>query len=96
MSRRKLTDSEISDALKSLPGWSLTNGKLHRQYTCKDFVAAWGKMSSAALVAESMNHHPDWSNVWNRVTIDLWTHDVGGITENDTKLAQKFEEIFPG
>lgn len=94
MSRRKLTETEIADALKNLKGWALADGKLHCEYTCKDFVNAWGKMCSAALVAEAMNHHPAWSNVWNRVTVDLWTHDAGGITENDVKLAAKFSEIF--
>lgn len=94
MARQKLTAQEIAAELPSLAGWSYKEGKLHRLFTCRDFVHAWGFMSSVALVAESMNHHPDWSNVWNRVTIDLMTHDSGGVTRNDLELAKKISQIF--
>jgi 4a-hydroxytetrahydrobiopterin dehydratase len=83
----RLSDAEIAERLKSLPGWSLTSGKLHREFRFGDFSEAFGFMARAALAAEKMNHHPDWSNVWNRVTVDLSTHDAGGITELDFRLA---------
>jgi len=64
MPAKKLTDSEIQEWLKKAKGWSLVNGKLHREFQCKDFVSAFGNMTRVALVAESMNHHPEWCNVW--------------------------------
>lgn len=94
MSRQKLADAEISAALAALPGWSYQAGKLHREFSFKDFVAAWGFMSSCALAAEAMNHHPDWSNVWNRVRVELMTHDAGGVTQNDLALARRMNEIY--
>jgi len=94
MSRQKLAEAEITAALAKLPGWSYQAGKLHREFTFKDFVAAWGFMSSCALAAESINHHPDWSNVWNRVRVELMTHDAGGVTQNDLALARRMSEIY--
>ena len=93
MSRQKLPEAEITAALAGLPGWSYREGKLHREFKFANFVEAWGFMSSCALVAEAMNHHPDWSNVWNRVTVDLMTHDAGGVTKNDLELAKRMSEI---
>ncbi len=90
---RKLTESEIQSALESLAGWRLKEGKLHREYTFTDFAHAFGFMAAAAVMAEGLNHHPEWCNVWNRVSIDLTTHDAGGITELDVQLAAKMEEI---
>jgi 4a-hydroxytetrahydrobiopterin dehydratase len=89
----KLSDSEIHRALEGLPGWSIVNGKLHRDYKFPDFVHAFGFMATAAVGIEAMGHHPEWSNVWNRVTVDLTTHDAGGITSRDVKLAEKLESI---
>ena len=77
-----------------MPGWRLMGGKLHKQYECKDFNAAFGNMARVALVAEAMNHHPEWSNVWNKVVFDLTTHSVKGISDLDFVLAAKIEEIF--
>ncbi len=90
---RKLTAAEIEAALAALPGWSETEGKLHREYRFPDFVHAFGFMAAAAVAIEAMNHHPEWFNVWNRVEIDLWTHDSGGITKRDVELAGKLEEL---
>lgn len=84
-----LSPNQLDTALNQLDGWSIQNGKLHRQYQFPSFVEAFGFMSSMALVAESMGHHPEWFNVYNRVTIDLTTHDAGGITQKDVDLAQK-------
>jgi len=94
MKSQKLSDSEIQSQLKKTKGWSLVNGKLHRAFECKDFVAAFGKMTQVALVAESMNHHPEWFNVWNKVVVDLNTHNVQGISNLDFELAGKINEIF--
>lgn len=82
-----LTDTQIAEALSRLPGWSVTAGKLHREYKFSDFIHAFSFMTAAALEAERMNHHPEWSNVWNRVSIDLSTHDSGGVTAKDVALA---------
>jgi 4a-hydroxytetrahydrobiopterin dehydratase len=88
-----LTQDALDELLAELPGWSLAQGKLHREYEFADFVEAFGFMARAALVAERMNHHPDWSNVWNRVVVDLVTHSAGGITSNDAELARAFEAL---
>jgi 4a-hydroxytetrahydrobiopterin dehydratase len=89
----KLSESEIAAALSKLPGWKLQAGKLHREYKFRDFVTAFGFMASAALVAQAMDHHPEWFNVWNTVRIDLATHDAAGITALDVTLAQAMEEL---
>jgi 4a-hydroxytetrahydrobiopterin dehydratase len=94
MGAKKLTDAEIQLELTKAKGWSLVQGKLHRAFECKDFAAAFGKMTQVALAAESMNHHPEWSNVWNKVVIDLNTHSVQGISALDFQLAAKVNEIF--
>ena len=80
MRAEKLTDADIQKHLQTVAGWRLVNGKLHKEFECKDFVTAFGKMTQVALVAEWMNHHPEWSNVWNKVVIDLNTHSVQGIS----------------
>jgi 4a-hydroxytetrahydrobiopterin dehydratase len=94
MAAKKLTETEVKERLSEVRGWTLQGGKLHRAFECKDFVAAFGNMTRVALVAEAMNHHPEWFNVWNKVVIDLNTHSVGGISELDFKLAGKINEIF--
>jgi 4a-hydroxytetrahydrobiopterin dehydratase len=89
----KLGDADSAARLKALPGWSLEAGKLHKAFTFKGFVEAWSFMSAVALVAEAMGHHPEWSNVWNRVTVDLTTHDAGGLTALDFDLAARMEGL---
>jgi 4a-hydroxytetrahydrobiopterin dehydratase len=89
----KLSEAEISTALASLKGWSDVDGKLHREYRFADFVHAFGFMATASMVIEKLNHHPEWFNVWNRVTIDLVTHDSAGITKKDIELATLLEGI---
>jgi 4a-hydroxytetrahydrobiopterin dehydratase len=89
----KLSETEIATALSKLSGWTLAGGKLHREYKFADFVAAFGFMTGAALVAQGMDHHPEWFNVWNAVRVDLSTHDAGGITALDVKLAHSMEEL---
>jgi 4a-hydroxytetrahydrobiopterin dehydratase len=94
MPAKRLSEVEIAELLPKVKGWSVVNGKLHREMTCKDFVTAFGNMTRVALVAESMNHHPEWFNVWNKVVVDLTTHSVKGISDYDFKLAEKINDIF--
>ena len=89
----KLSEKQIDNALAALPGWSLRDGKLHRELRFRDFSAAFGFMTRVALAAEKRDHHPEWSNVWNRVSIDLVTHESNGITERDVALAQVISEL---
>ncbi len=89
----KLDESVLQAELAKLPGWSVANAKLHRDLKFADFIHAFGFMATAAIAIEAMNHHPEWSNVWNRVTIDLTSHDTGGITTRDIKLAHKLSEL---
>lgn len=84
----KLTKRQIEEALPDLDGWKFKDEKLHRQFKFADFVQAFGFMTSAALEAEKMNHHPEWSNVYNKVKVALVTHEAGGITELDIELAR--------
>ena len=70
-------------------GWSIVDGKLHREFAFKDFIEAFAFMTKVAFAAEKLNHHPDWSNSWNKVTIDVVSHDKGGITETCVALAEK-------
>ena len=93
MTRHKLSDTEIQAGLAARPGWTLVAGKLQREYKFKNFVRAFGFMTSVALVAERMNHHPEWFNVYGTVKVDLTTHDVGGISQLDFKLAEKMDAL---
>src|SRR5215475_2919315 len=83
MSRKALSEPEIAAAVQNLPDWTVKNGKLHREYKFPDFAHAMGFIATAAPKIEKMDHHTEWSNVYNRVTVDLWTHDSGGITQHD-------------
>jgi 4a-hydroxytetrahydrobiopterin dehydratase len=91
--RRKLTDEEVRNALDTLPNWSLHHAKLSREYTFRDFAHAFGFMATAAVLIEKMDHHPEWRNVYNRVSVDLTTHDAGGVTAKDIELARVLENI---
>lgn len=88
-SRARLTSDQLTSGLASIPGWEIAGGKLRKDFVFHDFVQAFGFMSSVALIAESMNHHPEWSNVYNKVRIELTTHDAGGLTALDLELAQR-------
>lgn len=90
---KKLDDESVQELVKKLPGWAVKNGKLHREYKFADFPHAFGMMATAAPAIEKMNHHPEWSNVYNQVTVDLSTHDAGGITQKDFDLALLLEGI---
>ena len=89
----RLNDDAIRERLEALDGWQVLDGKLHREYRFDGFAAAFGFMATVALVAEKMDHHPEWSNVYNRVDIALVTHDAGGITERDLQLAESISQL---
>jgi len=90
---RKFSGSELKEALDQLPGWTVAEGKLHKDYIFPDFVHAFGFMSTAALGIEKLNHHPEWFNVYNRVRVDLMTHDAQGITQKDVELAKLLDAV---
>jgi 4a-hydroxytetrahydrobiopterin dehydratase len=89
----RLTDSEIQNRMSSLPDWQFRDGALERKLQFGNFVNAFGFMASVALVAERMNHHPEWSNVYDTVTIRLTTHDAGGVSERDFALATEISSL---
>jgi len=88
MGLTKLSDEQIQTELKDLEGWSVVDGKLHKEFQFLDFNEAFGFMARASMHIEKMNHHPEWFNVYNKLVVDLMTHDASGITENDTNLAK--------
>jgi 4a-hydroxytetrahydrobiopterin dehydratase len=92
----RLSDAERASLATTLPNWPLVTGReaIARSFQFRDFSEAWGFMNRVALLAESQGHHPDWSNVWNRVRIELSTHDAGGLTDNDVKLAQAIDALL--
>lgn len=98
----RLTETERAALAGTLPGWTLlaagaASGELiRRRFTFPNFSAAWGFMSRVALLAEQQDHHPDWSNVWNRVEITLSTHDAGGLTARDVRLAGAIDALVAG
>ena len=92
MKMRKATESEIQEWMTELGSWTIENGKLHREYRFRDFVEAFGFMAQVALLAERAAHHPEWSNVYNRVVVDLTTHEAQGLTQKDFDLAREMEQ----
>ena len=92
----KLSDEEIAGRLEGVKDWELVEGKLHREFRFGSFVAAFAFMSAVALIAERSDHHPEWSNVYDRVTIDLTTHDAGGLTAKDFSLAAAAGRLAEG
>ena len=84
----RLSQEDINEELKSLQGWSVVNEKLHKEFQFDNFNQAFGFMTRSAMEIEKMNHHPEWFNVYNKITIELTTHDAGGITKNDVNLAK--------
>jgi 4a-hydroxytetrahydrobiopterin dehydratase len=90
---KRLSDEEIGSALPGLEGWRVISGKLNREYRFANFVEAFGFMSSVALVAESMDHHPEWFNVYRTVRVHLTTHDAGGLSARDFQLARTMDKL---
>ena len=89
----RLDDTQLTAALKNLPGWEVRDGKLSRTYRFKDFGDAFGFMCTCALRIHAMDHHPEWSNVYSTVKVELVTHDAKGITAKDVELASVMESI---
>lgn len=87
-----MSNEEVAAALAGLAGWTLSDGKLCREFRFVDFVKAIAFIDRVAVEAEALDHHPEWCNVYNRVRVELWTHDVGGISHLDFQLAHKMNE----
>ncbi|MGI9127524.1 MAG: 4a-hydroxytetrahydrobiopterin dehydratase [Roseomonas sp.] len=94
----KLNATERAGLLATLPAWQLVEGRdaITRSFRFKDFSKAWGFMARVALLAEAQDHHPEWFNVWNRVEITLSTHDAGGLSARDVRLAQAIDGLLAG
>lgn len=92
----RLSQREIARRLATLPGWTARDGRLHRAFAFRDFAEAFAFMTAAAREAEALGHHPDWSNAYNRVTVDLTTHDAGGLTDLDFALATRLDALAAG
>lgn len=90
---KKLSANEIEEALKKLSGWELKDNMIKKSFTFTDFKEAFSVMTHIAFECEKQNHHPDWENVYNSLTIKLNTHDAGGVTQKDLDLAQTIEDI---
>jgi len=88
-----LSQEQIKNELKNMLGWTVVEGKLHKEFQFDDFNQAFGFMTRAAMHIEKMNHHPEWFNVYNKLVVNLTTHDAGGITENDIKLAKTLNSL---
>jgi 4a-hydroxytetrahydrobiopterin dehydratase len=91
MTNKLLTADQTIALATELPEWTLSNNKLRREFVLSDFNAAFGFMTRVALVAEAMGHHPEWSNVWNRVVIELTTHDLSGLSSLDVQMAKRID-----
>lgn len=98
MARTKMTDAEVKAAMADVPEWNLENdfGAISRRFNFANFNKAFGFMTQVALEAEKMDHHPEWSNVYKTVDVKLTTHDAGGLTESDFKLARKMDKLAGG
>ena len=96
MAAHLLSATECDALLAQRPDWSVLQGKLHRYLQFADFSEAFGFMARVALLAEAMGHHPEWSNVWNRVSVDLVTHDLGGISSFDQQMAERIDAMAAG
>jgi 4a-hydroxytetrahydrobiopterin dehydratase len=93
-SYQRLSAQEIEHQIKNLEGWTVMNGKLNRTFEFSSFVRTFGFMTKVAMEAEKMNHHPEWFNVYSRLSIDLVTHDIGGISNYDLKLASIISRLY--
>src|ERR671939_225362 len=91
---KKLSEQEIEHEVAKIAGWKVLNGKLNRTFEFESFVQAFGFMTKVAMESEKLNHHPEWFNVYSKLTIDLVTHDVGGISNYDFKLASIISKLY--
>jgi len=90
---RVLSAEEVADRLSGIPEWEMVDGHLHREFTYANFAEAWAFMNRVAPIAEELDHHPNWSNVWNSVVIDITSHDSGGPTERCFALAKGIDGV---
>ena len=90
----RLSEEKISEELQNLTGWIIKDEKLHKDFEFNSFNEAFGFMTRAAMEIEKMNHHPEWFNVYNRLSVDLTTHDAVGITQNDIQLAKILNSLL--
>jgi len=95
MTSKLLNAEELVNLTEELYGWKIKNGRLRSQWIFKDFVEAFGFIAKVAMLAEQMNHHPEWSNVYAKVTIELITHDLGGLSTRDAQLARAINSLEP-
>jgi 4a-hydroxytetrahydrobiopterin dehydratase len=95
MPTQRLNQDQIQDLARRLPQWTVRDDRLQREWIFQNFVEAFGFMTQVALLAEARNHHPNWSNVYNRVTIELTTHDLGGLSSLDQDLASAIDDLLP-
>jgi 4a-hydroxytetrahydrobiopterin dehydratase len=93
MRPKPLSDSERSEQLSRLNGWNFSDNSINREFKFRNFSEAFAFMTRSAMEAEKLNHHPDWKNTYNRVAVSLSTHDAGGVTELDIKLATEMNKI---
>ncbi|HBU02362.1 MAG TPA: 4a-hydroxytetrahydrobiopterin dehydratase [Acidimicrobiaceae bacterium] len=93
---RVLTPEEVADRFATIPEWAMVDGHLHREFTYANFAEAWAFMNRVAPIAEELDHHPNWSNVWNSVVIDITSHDSGGPTERCFALAKRIDGVAKG
>ena len=94
MKRKSLSEAELQAALVELPGWQVVDGKLHKEYKFASFAEAMGWMMSVAIYADKLDHHPEWANVYNRVRVDLVTHDLdNAISSWDVDLAKRMDAL---
>lgn len=96
MERRKLEAGEVQEALGQLPGWAVDDGKLSKEFKFGSFAEAIGWLVSVAIYADRIDHHPEWFNVYNRVKVDLTTHDMGALSTLDLALAKRMQELAEG
>ena len=94
--RERLTGEEIRKELASLQNWDVVDGKLHRNFKFENFIEAFAFMTKLAIVAERIDHHPEWTNVYSSVSVSLTTHDAGGISNLDIELARAADHYFGG
>lgn len=88
-----MSDNEVQTRLRELPGWQYDGVYIHRSFVYRDFSEAFAFLCRVALISEKLNHHPDWSGVYNKVSLKLRTHDAGGITEKDFNFAEEVEAL---
>ena len=88
-----LSEQELTSLVELLPNWEIQNSKLRREWQFQNFVEAFGFITKVAMISEKLNHHPEWSNVYSKVTIELTTHDLNGLTNLDIQLAQAIDSL---